>query len=272
MSGCPAIGDLTGRTAIVTGAGSGIGLSVSQRFTAAGAQVVGFDRDGRSADVLARSVPGALFVQVDVADRDAVDRAVATALEQVGDIDILVNSAGVRDVGGAVDLPAREWQRVVDVNLTGTYHCCRAAAPGMLARGSGSMVNIASIAGLFGFNLRTAYTVTKHGVVGLTKTLAAQFGPRGVRVNAVCPGLIETPLTAPMVSDPQVRRSFRVVVPLGRAGTPDEIADVTLFLAGAGARSVTGVALPVDGGFSAYATYDITGEPGAFERPVSVLD
>jgi len=276
MADSRAIGDLSGRVALVTGAGSGIGLSISRCFTAAGARVLALDRDerGRAAFAEAVGVDGTAddWAEADVADRAAVDAAVAELEARAGRIDVLVNSAGIRDVGSALDITSEEWQRVIDVDLTGTFNCCRAVAPGMLERRHGSIVNIASIAGMFGFTRRTAYTVAKHGVLGLTRTLAAQFGPAGVRVNAICPGLVETPLTHAIVTDAQMQESFRVLVPLQRAARAEEIADAALFLAGDGSRFVTGVPLPVDGGFTAMVTYDATGSPdSAFERPVSVL-
>lgn len=273
-NGQTGIGDLGGRVAIITGAGSGIGLSISRCLSAAGAHVIGFDLDGQSRSAFKRAAsPTAStdFVEIDICDRNAVQAAVTKVRNSTDRIDVLVNSAGIRDIGGALDLSPEEWQRVIDVNLSGTFHCCSAVAPTMLHQGRGSIVNIASIAGMFGFKQRTAYTVTKHGVIGLTRTLAAQFGPNGVRVNAICPGLISTPLTSSLVTDPQVQHSFRILVPFGRAGTPDEIADVALFLAGDGARFVTGVALPVDGGYSVLATYDATGQSEEFERRFSVL-
>jgi NAD(P)-dependent dehydrogenase (short-subunit alcohol dehydrogenase family) len=270
-----AIGDLSGRVALVTGAGSGIGLSISRCFAATGARVMALDRDERGRAPFAEAVgaDGPDYAEVDVADREAVAAAVAELEARAGRIDVLVNSAGIRDVGSALDISAEEWQRVLDVDLTGTFNCCLAVAPGMLERRHGSIVNIASIAGMFGFARRTAYTVAKHGVLGLTRTLAAQFGPSGVRVNAICPGLIETPLTHAIVSDAQTQESFRVLVPLQRAGRPEEIAAAALFLAGDGSRFITGVPLPVDGGFTAMVTYDTTGSlDSAFEQPVSVLD
>jgi meso-butanediol dehydrogenase/(S,S)-butanediol dehydrogenase/diacetyl reductase len=263
------IADLSGRVVLVTGAGSGLGLAISRVLSKAEAHVIGVDLDPdgevRFADAIRGA--GAGYAALDVTDR----RAVSELIGGLDRLDVLINSAGIRDVGGVFETTPEVWERVISVNLTGTFNCCQAAAQVMACHGSGSIVNIASTAGMFGFALRTAYTASKHGVVGLTRTLAAQLGPLGIRVNAVCPGLIETPMTAAIVSDPGVQESLRVLVPIGRAGHADEIADAALFLAGDGSRFITGVPLPVDGGATAFATYDATGSAGsAFEQHVSV--
>jgi NAD(P)-dependent dehydrogenase (short-subunit alcohol dehydrogenase family) len=267
-------GELRDRVALVTGAGSGIGLAVSTRFAQAGAVVVGLDRDpeSRAAFTTAVGQDGApsTFLTADVSDEYSVGAAVAAAEARHGRIDVLVTSAGVRGVGAALQMELAEWHRALDVNLTGTYTCARAVAPGMLQRGRGSVVTIASISGMRGFRNRVAYTASKHGVIGVTRALAAEFGARGVRVNAICPGLIDTPLTSAFTADPSVRQALRGLVPLGRMGRAAEIAEAALFLAGDGSSFITGVALPVDGGFTAAATYDVSGEPSAFDRPVSV--
>ncbi len=257
------IGDLSGKVAVLTGAGSGIGLAAASSFTAAGARVIGLDWDERGrADVEQAVGADGWFAQVDVSDRGAVEAAIADVEQRAGRVDVLVNSAGIREVGGALEITDEEWQHVLDVDLTGSFHCCRAVAAGMLERGTGSIVNISSLAGILGFRRRTAYTVAKHGVVGLTRVLAAEFGPAGVRVNAICPGLVVTPLTADYVHDPDIERGHRALVPLGRAATAEEVANAALFLAGDGSSFISGAVLPVDGGFTAVGTYDVSGGSG----------
>lgn len=269
------IDDLRGRVAVVTGAGSGIGLGIAGTLAQAGARVVAFEKDAAHRETFLGAVGSEDpddFVAVDVSDDAAVDALTARLTASTGRIDVLVNNAGIREIGDAMEIEQADWQRVLDVDLTGTFNCSRAAGRVMADQGSGSIVNIASIAGLFGFRRRTAYTVAKHGVIGLTRVLAAELGPAGVRVNAICPGMIDTPLTRTYVTDPHVVAGFRTLVPLGRAGTTQEIGDAALFLAGDGSAFITGVALPVDGGFTASATYDPSGDSQTFAKGFSVTD
>jgi NAD(P)-dependent dehydrogenase (short-subunit alcohol dehydrogenase family) len=255
------------QVAIVTGGATGIGLEVSRALADSGRTVVAFcldDRDG-SAFGEATGARGVLRA-VDVSDPDRVEEETARIVSEHGRIDVLVNNAGIRDIGSALELPARDWQRVIDVNLGGTFFCSKAVGRVMAARGSGSIVNIASLASLIGFQRRTAYTASKHAILGLTRALAGELGPLGVRVNAICPGMIETPMTRAYVHEPVIERNIRGLVPLGHAGTPADIARAALFLAGDDSRYITGIALPVDGGFSATGTWDPTGESATFTR------
>jgi len=239
---------LSGKRALVTGAASGIGAACARRFAEEGAMVAGLD-------VVAKpdASPCGAWVRADVADEGAVAAAVAEVREGLGGIDVLVNAAGVLSVGGADTLEEAEWERVVGINLKGTWLVSKHVVPHMVEAGRGSIVNLASVEGLEGFSGQTAYNVSKGGVVLLTRNMAADFGPAGVRVNCLCPGLIETPMTS-ILDDPAfaaVRDAFVGWHLLGRAGQPEEVAAAALFLASDDASFVHGAALVVDGGLTA---------------------
>jgi len=180
---------LAGKVALVTGAASGIGAACVERFTAEGARVAGLDIASKPDGSKAES-----WWNADVADEDAVRAAVSSAVAEHGGLDIVVNAAGVLSIGNAQELDTAEWDRVIGINLKGTWLVSKHAVGHLVARGNGSIVNLASIEGLEGFAGQTAYNVSKGGVVLLTRNMAADFGPRGVRVNCLCPGLIDTPL------------------------------------------------------------------------------
>jgi meso-butanediol dehydrogenase / (S,S)-butanediol dehydrogenase / diacetyl reductase len=239
---------LQGKRVLVTGAASGIGAACARRFTDEGAIVAGLDLAARP-----EGSPCTEWVQADVADEAAVVVAVAEVLDRLGGVDVLVNAAGVLSVGGADTLEVAEWERVLGVNLKGTWLVSKHVVPHMVAAGSGSIVNLASVEGLEGFSGQTAYNVSKGGVVLLTRNMAADFGPAGVRVNCLCPGLIETPMTA-ILQDPAFRAVNDAFVDwhlLGRAGQPEEVAAAALFLASDDASFVHGASLVVDGGLTA---------------------
>ena len=242
------------KVALVTGAGSGIGRATALRLAAEGARVACADSNQDAAAETAARIAGAggdaLALVADVTDDGACARMVEAALARFGRLTTLVNSAGVRAERRDPTPPPDEWQRVVDVNLTGTYLASRAALAPLASSGSGSITNLASIFGLVGGSLSPAYAASKGGVVNLTRTMALTWAPK-VRVNCVCPGVIETPMTAPLLADAAWRESAVRRHPLGRVGQPEEIAAAILYLASDEAAFVTGVALPVDGGYTA---------------------
>ncbi len=251
---------LTDRFALVTGAGSGIGRAIAERFAREGARIVALDRsDAQAAELLAALEPAAagahVFVSGDVRSADEVERAVTRAVAEAGRVDVAVNCAGVREIGDVYTLAADEWENVIAVNLSGTFYCCQAVARRMRETGGGSIVNLSSVGGLIGLSHRPAYTASKHGVVGLTKSLARDLGADGIRVNAICPGVIRTPLTEQYWGDPSFEAQLASVVPVGRSGLVDDVASAALYLASDLAAYVNGIALTVDGGWLAEKSF-----------------
>ena len=242
------------KVVIVTGAGSGIGRATAIRMGAEGARVLCADAKGdgaeETAEQIARARGDAVALLVDVTNEGSCARMVAAALARFGRITTLVNSAGVSAARRDATPSPDEWERVLGVNLSGTYFASRAALPHLAATGAGSITNLASIFGLVGGSMSPAYAASKGGVVNLTRTMAVTWAP-SVRVNCVCPGVIETPMTAPFLSDPSWRKPLEERHPLGRFGKPSDIAAAILYLASDEAEFVTGVALPVDGGYTA---------------------
>jgi meso-butanediol dehydrogenase/(S,S)-butanediol dehydrogenase/diacetyl reductase len=245
-------GRLEDRVALVTGGASGIGAACVKRFAAEGAIVIGLDvnavPESEWADRGAQR-----FVVVDVRNEDSIRAAVSSVVQEQERLDIVVNAAGVEGIGTVIDIDREEWERVIGVNLTGTFLVCKHVLPVMVAAGGGSVVNLSSVEGLEAIQSQPAYSASKGGVVLLTRNLAIDFGAAGVRVNCLCPGLIRTPMTE-MLFDPAIAEildRFIAQHMLGRAGLPEEIASAALFLASDDASFVTGHALVVDGGFTA---------------------
>ena len=229
--------DLKGKTAVITGAARGIGKATADLFEKAGAKVVRTDAD---------PLPGVLHL--DVSSESSIESAFAA----IGPVDILVNNAGVAVRKQSLDITLAEWQRVIDINLTGLFLCSRVAARGMKEKGGGVIVNLASIMGFSGgFYPNPSYHASKGAVVNLTRTLAMEFAPYKIRVNAVAPAWVRTDLTAPLFSNPALMKKVMEHTPLGVLPEVEDIAAAILYLAGPAARCITGITLPVDSGYLA---------------------
>ena len=247
--------NLTAKTALVTGSGSGIGQAVAQTFAAAGARVIVADLNASSGEATAAAIRAAggdaEAVALDVADPDEADALAA----RLGPIHVLVNNAGIGHVGNLLGTSAADLDKLHAVNVRGAFNLCKAFVPAMLERGSGSVVNLASIGGVVAVRDRLAYTVTKHAVVGLTKSLALDHSHTGVRFNAICPGRVETPFVKSRIAEyPDPAKAYREMSATqltGRMARPDEVAAAALYLASDEAAMVTGSCLMIDGGWSA---------------------
>ncbi len=233
---------LKNKICIVTGAAQGIGAATTKRFAAEGATVIACDRR-------ALAVEGAAeVVEVDVTDRGQVDAMVAAVLQRHGRIDVLVNNAGITKDARLVKMSIEQFDAVIDVNLRGVFHCAQAVAATMVAQGSGVILNASSVVGIYGNFGQTNYAATKFGVIGFTKTWSRELGPKGIRVNAVAPGFVDTPILATIPD--KVLQHMREQVPLGRLGRPEEIASVYAFLASDDASYINGAVIEVSGGMT----------------------
>ncbi len=248
-------GRLLGKVAMVTGAGSGIGLACAERYAQEGAIVIGMDLN--EAEDWKGSMQGAqddLFFQLNVCDYEALEAAVKETVERFKRIDVLVTAAGIGGGGPVHLLEEAEWDRVQSVNLKGTFLSAKAVLPSMMEQRAGSIVAIASIEGIVGAEGGSTYNASKGGVISLTKNMALDYGRLGIRVNSICPGLIETPLYH-SIFDNEIMKPFadryREQHKFGRFGKPEEVAGAAYFLASEDSSFVTGTALVVDGGFTA---------------------
>jgi len=250
-------GKLGGKVAVITGGASGIGAAAARLFVAEGARVVIGDLNAGAGRALADALNAAaretvaVFLETDVARLQDVEALVAAAERDFGRLDILFNNAGIGSFGDTVTLDVAQWKQVIDVDLNGVFHGCKAAIPAMRRAGGGAIVNTASISGIgadYGF---AAYNAAKAAVINYTRTVALDHAAENIRCNAVCPGWIDTPLTEATSGIEPLARAWREAIPMRRAGNPEEIARVALFLASDEASYVTGTTVVADGGLTA---------------------
>lgn len=240
-----------GRVAIVTGGASGIGAAIGARLTGDGAGVVVLDIDGEAAARTAEALPGSYPVTADITDPEGVQQAVSDVVAHFGRLDILVNNAVICWDTPLEDLPLPEWTRQVEVGLTGAFLMIQSVLPALFEQGGGSIVNISSVNAV-GYYGNEAYSAAKAGLLSLTRSVAVRYASRGVRCNAVAPGTIRTPIwNRRLAADPHVLDRLSKWYPLGRVGTPEDVAAAVAFLASDDAAWITGVTLPVDGGLLA---------------------
>jgi meso-butanediol dehydrogenase/(S,S)-butanediol dehydrogenase/diacetyl reductase len=242
----------TDKVVIVTGAASGMGKATALRFSAEGAKVVLADKEAaKLQDVLREFPPERTAARpTDVSDHDQVKEMVAFAIEKFGQLDVLINDAGIFAKGDVTEVSIDDWHRVQQTNVNGVFYGAREAIP-HLEKTKGCIVNVASVSGLGGDWKMSAYNTSKGAIVNLTRVLAMDFASKGIRVNSVCPTFTYTAMTADMADDEQLLKKFAERIPMGRGAQPEEIASVIVFLASADAGFVTGVNMPVDGGLTA---------------------
>jgi NAD(P)-dependent dehydrogenase (short-subunit alcohol dehydrogenase family) len=236
--------------AVVTGGGSGIGLATCARLAKEGFTVAVLDLRPTAAGPIT-----AFTVECDVTDEAAVAAAMAAVTDRLGGIDVLVNNAGItgsRQAARCHETPVQEWDQVLAVNVRGPFLCSRAVLPSMLDQGSGHIITVASVAGLVAFPGRCAYTASKGAALMLTRSIAVDYAAAGIRANAVCPGMVYTPMTSWRLDQPDLRAEVEARIPVGRVATPDEIADAVALLASGRLGYMTGHPLVVDGGMSAW--------------------
>ena len=261
------------KVALITGAAGGLGLAVARTLATRGYRIVGVDHDesGRERFMASAAVDDSsrpLFLCADVTSHADVTRAVSAALDAAGSIDALVTCAGVREIEDVLSLTPERWNDVISINLTGTFFCCQEVAKAMVAaKNGGGIVTIASIAGFVGVPNRPAYTASKHAVIGLTKNLAVDLAAYGIRVNAVAPGTIRTPLTEAYWHNARFLEEMPIFVPLHDRGTAADVGAAVAFLLSEESNFITGIALPVDGGFLSTKSYSTGGAGSPYVKP-----
>lgn len=246
--------DYSGKLAVVTGGGSGLGRATARLLASRGARVIVADLAAeagqKTADGIAADGGEAAFMPLDVADPKAVEALFASVGEAEGRLDVLVNCAGIATTLAPIaDYPIEDWHRAIDINLNGTFYCIKYAIPLMLASGGGAIVTMSSIMGSVGNATASAYCAGKHALVGITKSVAQEYADQGVRINAVAPGVVETPLSAPGLATKAARDYMLAATPAGRFGEPEEIAALIAFLCSDEAQYITGGYYPIDGGY-----------------------
>jgi len=243
---------LAEKVAIITGGGSGIGRGIALAFAREGAKVVIAGRDVKKLDPVAREIgPACLAQQADISNNQSVEKLVAATLENFGGLHILVNNAGVLLPGTAESHTEDEWSRTFDVNVRGIWLLSRAVLPHMRAAGGGSIINIASVLSFVAARNRVAYSASKGAVLAMTRAMALDHAPEKIRVNCICPGIVDTEMVARFSMDENARRQRIAMHPMGRFGQPEDIAATAVFLASDESSWITGAAFPVDGGYTA---------------------
>jgi NAD(P)-dependent dehydrogenase (short-subunit alcohol dehydrogenase family) len=245
--------ELSGAVVLVTGAAMGLGEAIARHAAAAGASVALVDRDLAAAKRVAAELPGARAYQADVSALVDMERVCAEVVRDFGRLNGAVNNAGIGgEQGPLLDCTPDNWSRVIGINLTGVFNSVRAELPHLLSAGGGSIVNMASMAGVVSDHNMPAYTASKHGVVGLTKSVALDYGTKGIRCNALCPSFVKTPMTLAGMPDPKIWEEIGRLHPIGRTVTADEVAEVATFLLSSRAGGMTGSVHLVDGGVAAH--------------------
>lgn len=244
---------LEGKIAIVTGAGSGIGKGIAERFAKEGADVVIADINLDAAREVAKEVENlgrkSLAIKTDVSIATDVDKMIKMTVDKFDKLDILVNNAGILIIKPLMETEEKDWDRVINVNLKSVFLCTKRAVPEMLKQGKGKIINIASVVGQVGNLNESAYCASKGGIINLTKELALEFAPKGINVNAIGPGVIETAMTKPTSEDENNKKQMHAIIPQGRIGQPDDITGAAVYLASDESDYVNGITLFIDGGW-----------------------